>query len=50
MKSKLRMDVSKTKVAALGIDPAEWERLRAGEHSEPHRLLGAHAPTPGGSA
>ena len=26
----------------LGIDLADWERLRHSEHSEPHRVLGAH--------
>ena len=31
-----------TPVALAGIDPGEINRLLAGDHDDPHRILGAH--------
>jgi len=49
MKSKAKADVPRPEPTPPRIDPSEWERLRASDHTEPHRLLGAHSATHGGT-
>ena len=34
----------------LRIDPSDWGRLRAIDHTEPHRVLGAHPATMDGES
>jgi 1,4-alpha-glucan branching enzyme len=42
MKPKTKTRAPRSKGPPLGIERAEWKRLRGGDHNEPHRLLGAH--------
>ena len=49
MKNKAKTEVPRPEPTLLGIDPGEWKRLCAGDHTEPHRLLGAHPATHAGT-